>query len=161
MPFVYNVATTPTVTAAYTTHSSVTTQDPWMSLRQASRNFNMIALMVAGRGASLTALSGISHRVKRWTTASSDGTALTPAPRRIGTTASTTAADKQTTLTTGSVSGAIQLVVNHGGAGPGGWVARDEDSKITVEAGTADELQIFSMAGVTALAFDGACDIEE
>jgi len=157
MPFMYSVA----AGANYASHATPNTEDAYLALRQATRNFNLTALLVQGKGAGLTALSGISHRVKRWTTAGSGGTALTPAPRRIGTTASTTAADKQTALTPGTVSGVLQLVIGCGAAGPGGWVARDEDSKITVEAGGSDELAAYSASGTASLNFEAAAEIEE
>jgi hypothetical protein len=70
---------------------------------------------------------------------------VTPAPKRIGTTAATTAADKATALTAGTVSGAIQFAMGCGKAGPGGWVARDADSAVHIEAGSADELCIASL----------------
>lgn len=157
MPFVYDVA----AGTNYATNGSANTEDAYLCLRQATRNFDLQALFVVGKGAALTTLTSISHRIKRWTTAGSGGTTLTPAPRRIGTTASTTAHDKQTALTPGTVSGAYQLVIGHSATGPGGWVARDEDSKVTVEAGGADELAFYSATGGTSLNFEASCEIVE
>jgi hypothetical protein len=87
-------------------------------LRQATRGVDLMSIFVHGRGAALTAITGIGYRVRRWTTAGSGGTAITPAPRRIGTTAASTAADKVTAITAGTVSGAYQLGFGCGAAGP-------------------------------------------
>jgi len=99
--------------------------------------------------------------VRRWTTAGSGGTACTPAPRRIGTTASTTAADKLTTITAGTVTSGFQVVFGCGAAGPGGWVARDADSAIHLEGTSADELDIDSVCGGSAFKFTMSAEIAE
>lgn len=157
MPFVYNV----TGGANYTTSGSANTEDPTIVLRQATRGVDLQAIYGAGKAASATTISGIAIRVRRWTTAGSGGTSLTPAPRRIGTTASTTAVDKQTSITPGTTSGAYQIAFGFGKAGPGGWVARDADSAIHLEAGGSDELDLNSVSGETSLNFELACEIAE
>lgn len=149
MPFVYAVEGAPST--PYATHATPNTEDPTLVLRQATRGFDVQAIYAHGRGAALTTISGIGYRVRRWTTAGSGGTAITPAPRRIGTTASTTAADKQTAITPGTVSGAYQISFGCGAAGPGGWIAPNPDSCIHVEGGSSDELNINSVAGVASL----------
>ena len=120
-----------------------------------------MSLLVHGRGAALTAITGIGYRVRRWTTAGTGGTAVTPSPRFIGTTASTTAADKVTAITAGTVSGAYQLAIGCGASGPGGWVARDDDSAIHLEGGGADELDINSVCGVASLLHHVSAEIKE
>lgn len=159
MPFVYAVAGAPAT--PYATHATPNTEDPTIVLRQATRNVDLQAIYVIGRGAALTAITGIGYRVRRWTTAGTGGTAITPAPRRIGTTASTTAADKQTAITPGTVSGAYQLSFGCGAAGPGGWVARDGDSAITLEGGGSDELDINSVCGVASMLHEVSAEIVE
>jgi len=159
MPFVYTVEGAPAT--PYATHATPNTEDPTLVLRQATRGVNISEILVHGRGAGLTAITGIGYRVRRWTTAGTGGTAITPSPRRIGTTASTTAADKVTAITPGTVSGAYQVAFGCGAASPGGWVARDEDSKIHLEAGGADELNINSVCGLTAMAHHVSAAIEE
>jgi hypothetical protein len=159
MPFVYAVEGAPAT--PYASHATPNTEDPTLVLRQATRGFNLQALYATGRGAALTAITGIGYRVRRWTTAGSGGTAITPAPRRIGTTASTTAADKVTAITPGTVSGAYQIAFGCGAAGPGGWVARDEDSMIHVEGGGSDELNVNSVAGVASMLHHVSAEIVE
>jgi len=159
MPFVYSVEGAPAT--PYATHETPNTEDPTLVLRQAIRNFSVMSLFVHGRGVQLTSITGIGYRIRRWTTAGSGGTAITPNPRSIGTTASTTAADKVTAITPGTVSGAYQGSVGCGAAGPGGWQARDADSAIQVEAGSADELDINSVCGVASMLHHVSAEIAE
>lgn len=159
MPFVYAIEGAPAT--PYSTHATPNTEDPTLVIRQATRGVDLQAIYVLGRGAALTAITGIGYRVRRWTTAGTGGTAITPAPRRIGTTASTTAADKQTAITPGTVSGAYQLSFGCGAAGPGGWVARDADSAIHLEGGSSDELNINSVSGVASMLHSVSAEIAE
>lgn len=145
MPFAYAVEGAPAT--PYQTHATPNTEDPTLVLRQVTRGFDLNAVYVHGRGSALTAITGIGYRVRRWTTAGSGGTSITPSPRRVGTTATTVAVDKVTAITPGTVSGAYQLTLGCGAAGPGGWVAPNEDSRVHVEGGSSDELDINSVCG--------------
>ncbi len=147
MPFVYTVAGL-AANASYTI-ASANTEDPTLALRQAVRGFDITGVYGNGRANAATTISGISYIGRRWTTAGSGGTAVTPNPKRIGTTASTTAADKATAITQGTVSGAIQFSFGTGKAGPGGWVARDADSAVHVEGTSADEVSINALSAET------------
>lgn len=157
MPFVYSVDSG----ALYTSHATPGTEDGTLALRQATRGVDLTAAYGHGRGAGLTSISGITISCKRWTTAGTGGTAVTPSPRRIGTTASTTAADKQTALTPGTISGAYQFSFGFGAAGPGGWMARDSDSAVHLEGGGADELCLYSQSGTASLNFKLSAEIAE
>jgi hypothetical protein len=157
--FVYGIDGAPAT--PYASHATPNTEDPTLVLRQATRGFDLRALWVHGRGAALTAITGIGFRLRRWTTAGSGGTSVTPAPRRVGTTASTTAADKVTAITPGTVSGAYQLGFGCSSAGPGGWAAMDPDASIHVEGGGSDELDINSVAGVASMLLHVSAEIAE
>jgi len=159
MPFVYGVEGAPAT--PYATHATPNTEDPTLVLRQVTRGVDVNSILCHGRGAALTAISGIGYRVRRWTTAGSGGTSITPAPRRVGTTASTTAADKVSAITAGTVSGAYQLGFGCGAAGPGGWVARDGDSALTLEGGGSDEFDINSVCGVASMLHHVSAEIAE
>src|SRR3954464_10831238 len=113
MPFVYTVAGL-AAAASYATHATPSTEDPVLALRQATRGFDCTAVYVNGRANAATTLTGISFVGRRWTTSGSGGTAVTPAPKRLGTTAATTPFDKATALTAGTVSGAIPLAAGCG-----------------------------------------------
>ena len=159
MPFVYSIEGAPAT--PYACHATPNTEDPTVVIRQATRGVDVQGIYVLGRGAALTAITGIGYRVRRWTTAGSGGTAITPAPRRVGTTASTTAADKVSAITAGTVSGAYQLSFGCGAAGPGGWVARDADSALHLEGGGSDEFDINSVCGVASMLHHVSCEIAE
>lgn len=159
MPFMYSVV--PTVATFLTTSGTANTELPNMALRQATRGFDLQAIYVQGRAAALTAISGIAFRVRRWTTAGSGGTAITPQPRRIGTTASTTAVSSESAITAGTVSGAYQVAFGCGASGPGGWVAPNPDSTIHVEGGSSDELDINSISTTISLNLEMSAEIFE
>lgn len=159
MSFVYHVEQSPAT--PYTTNATPNTEDPTLVLRQTTRNVDVQAIFCLGRAAAATTISGIGYKVRRWTTAGSGGTTVTPAPRRIGTTASTVAVDKASAITAGTVSGAYVLGFGCGKAGPGGWVARDQDSTLNLEAGSADEFDINSIAGEASLLHSVGCEISE
>jgi hypothetical protein len=159
MPFVYRVGAGNT---SYSTHATPSTEDAVLALKQATRGFMVQAFSASGRGAGLTALSGISFASKRWTTAGSGGTALTPVPvDDRAPAAATTAADKQTALTPGTTSGAIVCGFGCGVSSQGGWVARDPDSMIRVDAGTADEISTYSICGTASIPFVLSAEIVE
>ena len=159
MPFVYSLV--PTVATFLSTSGSANTELPNMAIRQAVRGFDLQALYAQGRAAGLTAISGIAFRVRRWTTAGSGGTTITPQPRRIGTTASTTATSSETAITAGTVSGAYQLSFGCGASGPGAWVAPNPDSTIHVEGTSADELNVNSISGTVSLSLELSGEIFE
>lgn len=156
MPFVYGIDSGTLYTAA-----ASNTEDPTIVLRQASRGFDLTGMYAAGRANAATTISGLNIRVRRWTTAGTGGTTLTPAPRRIGTTAATGAADKQTAITPGTVTAGYQVSFGFGKAGPGGWVARDADSAIHVEGGSSDELDLNSIGTEASLTFILSAEIAE
>jgi hypothetical protein len=157
MPFVYSVDNGST----YATHATPSTEDPTIVLRQTTRNCGLQGMYAAGRAAAATTITGIGYRVRRWTTVGSGGTTVTPAPRAIGTTASTVCVDKASAITAGTVSGAYQASFGCGKAGPGGWVARDADSVILLEAGSSDELDVNSIAGEASLSHQLSLEIVE
>lgn len=157
MPFVYSVDSGVT----YSTHATPSTEDPTIVVRQATRGVDIQGIFAMGRSAAATTITGIGYRARRWTTAGTGGTSVTPSPRRIGTTASTTAVDKQSAITAGTVSGAYQVSFGCGKAGPGGWVARDADSAIHIEGGSSDEIDINSIAGEASLSHQLSVEIAE
>lgn len=166
MPFVYGVVSLPAT--PFTTHATPNTEDPTIVLRNpaTTRGFSLQSIFVLGRAAAATTISGIGYKVRRWTTAGSGGTTVTPAPRQLSGAGAATAAvnvavDKASAITAGTVSGAYQCSFGCGKAGPGGWVARDADSVVTVEGNSGDELDINSVAGEALLLHDVSCEISE
>lgn len=120
-------------------------------------------LSIHGKGAGLTAISGITFRLKKWfTTASSGGTGITPSPRDGTVQASkATAGYAVATVTSGTGGPTLILSIGCGAAGPGGWVAPNPDSMPLVEAGSADSLDIFNASGTASLNFELSAEIVE
>ena len=122
-----------TNTFMYTTSSTAgNLTDCMRFVTAASRNANIQSLYMTGRGAGLTAISGISARIIRLQTASTVGTAATPRPRDLTAPAATLTISSLPTIGSGTVS--VQVAVGCGAAGPGGWVAPNPDSAITLSA---------------------------
>lgn len=125
-----------------------------------ARNIMLQAVYVGGKGAGLTAISGISFRIIRCTTASTSGTATTPAPKDAGMQAATAvAATGQTISSTGRTN---HVVFTCGAAGPGGWVAPNPDSVITVtSAATLPSLDVVNAAGTASLNYEFSAEHQE
>ena len=155
MPFVYSIDPTTNQTTSGTPNTEVCN----LAIRQATRPFALTALALQGKGAGLTALSGIMMQLRLWTTVGSAGTATNPVPRddRAPAAATTGASG---TPTAGTVSGLYKLGVGCGAAGPGGWVARNGDAGIRVDGGS-DELDGMSTSGTASLAYIYSAEIEE
>jgi hypothetical protein len=123
-----------TNTFMYTTSSTPgNLTDAMRMVTGASRQAGIQSLYLTGRGAGLTAISGISARIIRLQTASTVGTAATPRPRDLTAPVSTITISTLPTIGSGTVS--VQVAVGCGAAGPGGWVAPNPDSVIMLSAG--------------------------
>jgi hypothetical protein len=151
--------------ANVTTSGTPNTELANLALRQAARSFAITAIQLQGKGAGLTALSGISFVLRHWTTAGSAGTAFSagttgPNPRDDRAPAAATTG-AYGTPTAGTVGGANKLTVGCGAAGPGAWVARNGDSAPRVDAGTADEIDGFSASGTASLNYAFGVETEE
>lgn len=127
--FIYATGPAANVTTSGTGNTEV---DHLRFLTGSARIARIQSVFLTGKGAALTSISGIIARLYRYATASTSGSAATPQPRAPSAPAAVL------TAFTGPTVGAtptLQLAVGCGAAGPGGWVARDEDSKIELEAG--------------------------
>lgn len=153
----------PSTVGSLTTSGSANTELGNMAFRQATRGFDINAIQAGGRGTGLTVITGISIRARRWTTASTGGTTLTAGPRRQDQPAAATTgvSSSGSAITAGTGDGSTQVAFSFGAAGPGGWVARDDDSKIHVQGGSADSIDLNSISGGTSLALELAAEIGE
>jgi hypothetical protein len=154
MPFVYQIARHTNDTTSGTANTEV---DHLRTATGTSRQAAVTALYVIGKGAGLTAISGIVFRLRRFATASTAGTAITPTPKDPTAPASTITA---ATLPTAGSTGTNQIAIGCGAAGPGGWVARDRDSEIVLAAGGGanGNLDLFSASGTVSLSFEYALE---
>lgn len=150
--------------AIQTTNATPSTEnDDFYVAAGTGRTSAVIGIYAHGRGAGLTAISGITFRIKKWTTtASSAGTAITPSPRDPGAQASKcTAGFSATTVTSGTGGPTLMLSIGCGAAGPGGWVAPNPDAVILVESGSADSVDVFASSGTASLNFELSAEVQE
>jgi hypothetical protein len=122
------------------------------------RNVSLQSVYAIGKGAGLTALSGIAFRIIKWGTASTAGTAITPGPKDPGMQAAkATAASRPTSGSTRT----NRVVFGCGAAGPGQWVAPNQDSLIVAEAGSAFSISMLDISGTASLTFEFSAEIQE
>lgn len=150
----------------YTTNSSANTDNDTAFIKPGTRNIAVQALIVGGKGAGLTALSGIAYRLKKWTTtASSGGTANTPAPSDPGAQACKATAGWGATaagvVTSGTGGPTFQCGCVSGAAGPGGWTAANPDSMKVLEGSANQSMDLFSSSGTVSLNFEANIEFQE
>ena len=167
MPFVYNCQTK-AVAENYTTSGTANTEiDAAFIKPGATRAVTLIALRVQGKGAGLTALSGIAFRLKIWpTTSSSGGTAITPGPTDNRAPAAVATAAAGAGGGTGAVTSGTGTPVFVGGcgcgaSGPGGWVAPNPDAGITLDGGANKSVDLYSASGTISLPWEAQAEIQE
>lgn len=163
MAFVY---TLPTAVLAnnFTTSSSTNTEIEHIFVKPGTRNVQLLSMRAGGKGAGLTALTGISLRVKKWTTTSAaGGTAATPAPADAGMQASKATAGWTAAASVTAGTGGPTFLGNMtiGGAGPGGWVAENPDAYPTLEGSDNKSFGIWSIAGTASMNWEGTLSFQE
>lgn len=155
--YVYTVA----AGADETTNATPSTLDAYLALRvAAAKNCALQSFYSIGKGAGLTALSGIAHRLRRWTTVGTGGSSIVPSPAREDMPAASFAAVNGA-YTEGTISGAIQLAIGHGATGPGAWVARNSESMKVMTGGSGDEFSFNSISGTASLNFEPSMECVE
>lgn len=167
MPFVYNLQSKAQAENFTTSGSANTEIDPWFIKPGASRAVALLALRVQGKGAGLTALSGIAFRLKQYpTTASSGGTSVTPNPVDQRAPAAVATSGMGTSGGTAAVTAGTGTLVLVGGcgcgaSGPGGWVAPNPDAAITLDGGVNKSTDLFVSSGTVSLNYEFQGDIQE
>jgi hypothetical protein len=125
-----------------------------------ARNVMLQAAYVVGRGTNLTSISGIVFRIMRVTTASTVGTAATPSPKDAGMQAATAVCSTGGTI---SATGRTNHVIfGCGAAGPGGWVAPNPDSMVTVtSAATQPSVDLLAASATASLTYEFSVEHQE
>jgi hypothetical protein len=167
MPFMYCVMSK-VVNENYATSGTPNTGiDVAFIAPGASRPSALLALRVQGKGAGLTALTGISFRLEQWTsTASSAGTSITPRPvdNRAPAAVSTAAAGAGggiNAVTSGTGGPNFVGGCGCGASGPGGWVAPNPDGAIVLDGGATKSTDLFSASGTASMNFEFWEEIQE
>lgn len=158
MPFVYAIAL-PTTTSLTTSGTTNTESDAMMVAAGSGRTNWLRKILVHGKANALTSISAITFKLKKFTTASSGGTSITPVPMDVGAQAAKCTAAYSPTA--GSGDGAVRATFGCGAGGPGGFVAEDRDAAPVLESGSGDSHDVFSQAIATSLAFDISMYVEE
>lgn len=157
MPAVYGISSLGTnLTTSGTPNTAVET---FFVRPGSARAVFLQSLLLQGKGAGLTAISGIVERIKKWTTASTAGTAITPQP--VDPKYAAAAATAAYRPTAGSGGGTIILAFGCGAAGPGGWTAPTPDHAIGLDAGSAGSISGDDASGTASLNFEFSGQIAE
>ena len=164
MPFVY--AADPV--ASITTSATPNTEIDALSVKPGARNLAVQGLYVHGKGAGLTAISGITFRLKKYpTTATAVGTGstVTTVPRDPGAQASKFSSvfsgASISLLTAGTGTLATLLTIGCGAAGPGGWVAPNPDSVHVLEGSATQSLDVWHSSGTASLVCAASLEVVE
>jgi len=159
MPFVYDIAL---ATAGNTAcNATPNTENNTFSIKAGAANVGLQSMLVVGKGAALTAISGIVHRLVHWATASTGGTSVTPTPKDSRLQGNVSA---KATVISGATNGTTRtnkVIFGCGAAGPGGWVAPNPDSLESLIASGADSLDALNSSGTASLNFEWSGEIVE
>lgn len=157
MPFCYTGSLATAANTA-TSGSANTEVEVFFVKAGSTRSTGLYAIDVGGKGAGLTALSGIGFRLIRWATAATAGTSLTPQPNDPGAQAYTgTSASAPTAGTTRT----NRAVFTCGATSPGGWWAKTPNSMHVLPAGNAASFDLLSVSGTTSLNFEWSFEVSE
>ncbi len=169
MPFLYESHSKQAPLENFQTNSGANTELDFFFMKPgASRPAAVVALRVQGKGAGLTALSGISIRLKQWTSTSSTSvacTSTTPQPKNnlapacVATAGMATAASS--TITSGTGGPQVVGFASMGASGPGGWVAINPDDVPLLDGGANRSMDLFSSSPTANLSFEFAVDNQE
>jgi hypothetical protein len=156
MPMVYTLALATEANVA--TNGTPNTENETFFMKAGVRNAALQAMYVIGKGAGLTAISGIVHRIIKWATASTAGVSITPTPKDPGMQAAKQTAASAPTLGTTRTN---HVLFGCGAAGPGGWVAPNPDSVILLEGGGAFSVDALNASGTASLNFEWSAESVE
>jgi hypothetical protein len=143
--------------AVQTTNAAANTANDCFFVTPGSlRSVGIKTIYPTGRGATLTAISGITYRLEKWTTtASSGGTAITPTPDESGyAAASHTAGFSASTVTSGTGGPTLCLSIGSGTTSPGNWQAPSFEEAYRLYAGQTQSMDIWNISGAASLNFE-------
>jgi len=159
MPFVYDIALA--TAGSTTTNGSANTENNTFSIKAGAANVGLQSMYAVGKGAALTAISGIVHRIVHWATASTGGTGITPTPKDSRLQGNVSAKATVISAATNGTTRTNKVIFGHGAAGPGGWVAPNPDSLETLIASGSDSIDALNASGTVSLPFEWSGEIVE
>jgi hypothetical protein len=138
-----------------TTNATPNTEtDAFFLKAGAGRSVGLQSVQLIG----LTAISGVVLRQIKLSTASTAGTSITGQPKDPQMSAHAATMASAPTIGTTRTNG---IVIGCGAAGPGGWVAPNVDSVITLSAGGAVSIDLVSASGTASLNYELSGEITE
>ena len=156
MPFVYDVSlATP---GNLTTNATPATETDAVSVKAGARDVAWQSMSVIGKAAAATTLSGIAFRLIKLGTASTAGTGMTGAPKDPGAQAAKFTALSRPTI---GITRTNRLVFGCGVSGPGGFVARDQQSMTFLEAAGALSMDVVDVSGSASLPYEFSAEMVE
>jgi hypothetical protein len=149
----------PATAGNLTTNGTPATEtDAFFVKAGSGRDCQLQKIDVVGKGAGLTSLSGIAFRLCKFSTASTSGTGMTPAPTDVGAQAAKcTSASRPTAGSTRT----NRAVFGCGAAGPGGWIPARPEAAETLEAGFAGSIDMMDISGTASLVYEFSAGIAE
>lgn len=163
MPFVYKLVTG-VLSNNFTTSATPATEIEHQFIKPGTRNIGVISVEVQGKGAALTAITGIAFRLKKWiTTAAAGGTAATPAAADPGSQAAKATAGwtAAASVTAGTGGPTFLGAFGCGGGGPGGWAAKNPDDVYALEGSANQSIGLWSVSGVASMVWEGTTTFQE
>ncbi len=168
MPFIYSSASKQQLESFSTSGSGNTQLDQFFMKPGATRPAAIVAIRVQGKGAGLTALSGMSVRLGQWTTTSSTSvaaTSTTPSPKNILAPACVATAgmvsSAASTVTSGTGGPLYVGLASMGASGPGGWVAINPDDVPLLDGNANRSMDLFSASGTASMSYEFELDNQE
>lgn len=116
----------------------------------------ILGLYVHGRGAGLTAISGLSFRIKRGG-GGSEGAPITPSPRAPGSTANTNARYSTNGVTV-TTSVQLSLSIGCGAAGASGWFASSIDQCPALD-GLSASWSLVAASGLASMNYEYSLEV--
>lgn len=159
MPAYYNISPG----ATQTTNATPATENDCFFIKPgATRSVMLIALYFQGKAAAATTISGITYRLKQWTsTAAAGGSALTPAVKGPFLAAVATAGFSASAVTAGTGGPTLKGAWGSGSSSPSPWIAPHIDQCYEVDAAATQSLDIFNSSGAVSANFEMSADIAE
>lgn len=160
--FVYGVS--PNITQTTSPTPSTELLKLFFTAGGTPRRMKVMGLYVHGKGAGLTAISGISFRVKRYTGIDpSGGTSTTPAPRDPGAqVAQTNDCRYEGAAITDGTSPIMMLSIGCGAAGASGWFAGSDQALIShADGSNQDVVGVAVASGSASMNFEQSLEIVE
>jgi hypothetical protein len=165
MPFVYvtQSAMSGALGGNFATSGTANSEVDCYFLKPGTRNIWVNACYVGGKGAGLTAISGIAYRFRKWiTTSSAAGVGVIPVARDPGAQAAKATSGMASAGVTSGTGGPSYLGgFVSGAAGPGGWVAPNPDSMMVLEGSANMSIDLFNISGTASLNFEFTVEHQE